>query len=77
MSSTPQAIPVQVKVILVGSPYLYQLLYHYDDDFRKLFKIKADFDAEMAVSRERMSQMASLWPVIQSGQGCFPLTAPE
>lgn len=58
-SLRPQAIPVQLKVILVGSPYLYHLLYHYDDDFRKLFKIKADFDTEMAASRDKMTQMAS------------------
>ena len=71
-SLRPQAIPVQVKVILVGSPYLYQLLYHYDDDFRKLFKIKADFDAEMAVSRERMSQMASFVASHTKRAGLFP-----
>ena len=57
-SLRPQAIPVNVKVILVGNPELYRLLYAYDDDFKKLFKVKADFDTEMDVSRERMSQMA-------------------
>ncbi|HHX74579.1 MAG TPA: AAA family ATPase [Firmicutes bacterium] len=55
----PQPIPINVKVILVGSPELYQLLYDLDEDFRKLFKIKADFDTEMNASRERMTQMAS------------------
>ncbi|NLM46857.1 MAG: AAA family ATPase [Firmicutes bacterium] len=55
----PQPIPISVKVILVGSPELYQLLYDLDEDFRKLFKIKADFDTEMNASRERMTQMAS------------------
>ncbi|HHX73323.1 MAG TPA: AAA family ATPase [Firmicutes bacterium] len=55
----PQAIPINVKVILVGSPELYQLLYDLDEDFSKLFKIKADFDTEMDAGREKMSQMAS------------------
>lgn len=58
-SLRPQAIPVSVKVILIGNPYLYQALYHYDEDFRKLFKVKADFDTEMDASRENMTQMAS------------------
>lgn len=43
----PQPIPLSVKVILLGDPWLYQLLYAADDDFRKIFKIKAEFDSEM------------------------------
>jgi lon-related putative ATP-dependent protease len=58
-SLRPQAIPVSLKVILIGNPYLYQVLYHYDEDFRKLFKIKADFDREMDATRDNMTQMAS------------------
>ena len=55
----PQAIPVNVKVILIGNPYLYQILYHFDEDFRKLFKVKADFDTEMNLDRHNMTSMAS------------------
>jgi lon-related putative ATP-dependent protease len=58
-SLRPQAIPVSLKVILIGNPYLYQILYNYDEDFRKLFKIKADFDSEMDASRDNMTHMAS------------------
>jgi predicted ATP-dependent protease len=47
VSLEPQAIDLQVKVILVGSPLLYYLLYEYDEDFRKLFKVKSDFDSTM------------------------------
>ncbi len=43
----PEPIPLQVKVILRGSPYIYYALYAYDEDFAKLFKVLADFDAEM------------------------------
>ncbi|EAX48982.1 ATP-dependent protease [Thermosinus carboxydivorans Nor1] len=46
-SLKPQPIPVNVKVILIGNPILYHLLYAYDEDFRKLFKVYADFDVEM------------------------------
>ncbi|MEW5895899.1 MAG: AAA family ATPase [Candidatus Omnitrophota bacterium] len=39
----PEPIPVDVKVILIGEPYLYQLLYFFDEEFKKIFKVKADF----------------------------------
>ncbi|MFA7573648.1 MAG: ATP-binding protein, partial [Lutispora sp.] len=43
----PEPIPLDLKVILLGNSYIYQMLFSYDEDFRKLFKIKADFDMEM------------------------------
>lgn len=55
----PQPIPLDVKVILVGSPYIYYLLYYLDDEFRKLFKVKADFDIEMARSDKHVAQYAA------------------
>jgi lon-related putative ATP-dependent protease len=42
----PEPIPLDVKVILIGDPETYYALYEYDEDFRKLFKVKADFGAE-------------------------------
>ncbi len=43
----PQPIPLKVRVILIGEPYTYHMLYAYDDDFRELFKVKADFSPYM------------------------------
>ena len=54
----PQAIPLDMKVILIGDPYTYYLLYNYDEDFRKLFKIMADFDIEMDRDKENIYKMA-------------------
>jgi len=54
----PEPIPIQVKVILIGSNYLYQLLHQLDEDFRKLFKIKVDFDDEMDASYENLMCLA-------------------
>ncbi len=54
----PQPIPLQIKVIMIGNPMLYQMLYYYDEDFRKLFKIKADFDIEMEKHSENVAKMA-------------------
>src|SRR5690554_6304249 len=46
-SLKPEPIPLDVKVIIIGDEYTYNILYRFDDDFRKLFKIMADFDVEM------------------------------
>ncbi|KPK31232.1 MAG: hypothetical protein AMK70_12710, partial [Nitrospira bacterium SG8_35_1] len=40
----PQPIPLDIKVIIIGDPLLYYLLYSLDQDFPELFKVKADFD---------------------------------
>lgn len=47
----PQPIPANVKIIMVGEPWVYDLLYAYDADFRKFFKIKAPFDWELDLSK--------------------------
>jgi ATP-dependent Lon protease len=44
----PEPVDVDVKVVIVGDSYLYQLLYFYDEDFKKIFKVKADFDTVMS-----------------------------
>ena len=56
----PQPIPLSIKVILIGDPYLYQLLFTYDDDFGKLFKIKAQFDWEMKKTPEHVGEFCAL-----------------
>lgn len=43
----PEPIPLEVKVVLTGSPPLYYYLYAVDEDFRELFKVKADFATDM------------------------------
>jgi lon-related putative ATP-dependent protease len=43
----PEAIDLNIKVIMIGDSEIYQLLYLRDDDFKKIFKIRADFDYEM------------------------------
>jgi lon-related putative ATP-dependent protease len=43
----PQPVPLDVKVILIGHPIIYYLLNAYDEDFQKLFKVKADFTTQM------------------------------
>src|SRR5512136_2668668 len=43
----PQPVPLDVKVILIGQPIIYYLLNANDEDFQKLFKVKADFTTQM------------------------------
>ncbi len=52
----PQPIPLTAKVILIGTPYLYQLMFSLDPDFQELFKIKAEFDTTMPRTDEKVRQ---------------------
>lgn len=47
----PETIPLDVKVVLIGDAYIYNILWEYDDDFKKIFKIKAEFDTVMPFDR--------------------------
>jgi lon-related putative ATP-dependent protease len=58
-SLRPAPIPLEVKVILIGSPLVYQLLYRLDDDFRELFKVKAEFAPELAWTAEHHRNYAA------------------
>ncbi|MDU2688329.1 MAG: AAA family ATPase [Paeniclostridium sordellii] len=54
----PEKIPVNVKVILIGSNYIYNLMYNYDSEFNKYFKIFVDFDNEMKKDIENEMRVA-------------------
>lgn len=55
----PDAIPLNTKVILKGSPYLYYLLHNLDPDYGQLFKVKADFDSRMDRTEENIQKYAA------------------
>ena len=46
-SLRPAPIKTSIKIVITGSPYIYELLQYYDAEFSKLFKIKASFDYDM------------------------------
>ena len=56
---TATAYSTDIKV-LVGESFYYYLLHHYDQEFSKLFKIRADFDDEMQRSRRNINDYARL-----------------
>ncbi len=53
-SLRPEPVPIQVKVILIGPPYLYYLLHRFDPEFQELFKVKAEFDVAMERTPENV-----------------------
>src|SRR5688500_6920806 len=55
----PQPVPLNVKVVMVGSDEIYHLLIEEDEEFRKIFKIKADFDSKMDRSKKNIISYAS------------------
>lgn len=54
----PEPIPVSMKVVLIGNPRLYHILYTLDEDFKKLFKVKVDFSDDMSRNGETEEQLA-------------------
>ncbi|SHK16513.1 lon-related putative ATP-dependent protease [Hathewaya proteolytica DSM 3090] len=50
-------IPLNLKVILIGSDYVYSLFFNNDPDFQKLFKIKAEFDSEIEINKNSINQL--------------------
>ena len=61
-SLKPEPIPLNVKVILVGRPDIFQLLLAYDEHFSELFKVKADFDTQMERTEEHIRITPPLFP---------------
>lgn len=47
---SPEPLPLDVKVILIGTDQLYHMLYEYDPDFRRIFRVKADFGATTPIT---------------------------
>ena len=60
VSLEPEPIPLDVKVILIGEPFIYYLLSYYDPEFADLFKVQVDFDTRTERSAESQQQYARL-----------------
>lgn len=54
----PEPIPLDVKVILIGNSNIYQTLLSMDSDFRKLFKIKVEFEETAPINEENVNKLA-------------------
>lgn len=54
-SLEPEPIPLDVKIVIIGDELLYNLLYTYDEDFRELFKVRAQFVSQ--ITRDTQSAL--------------------
>ena len=74
-SLEPEAIPLDVKVVLIGERILYYLLYQYDPDFKELFKVNADFEDEIERNDNNIELYARMIGSIAKSHSLSPLTA--
>jgi lon-related putative ATP-dependent protease len=58
-SLKPEPVPLDIKVILIGSPEIFQLLLTYETHFHELFKVKAEFDTSMSRTPEHTREYAA------------------
>ncbi|EFP96434.1 Lon protease family protein [Vibrio caribbeanicus] len=69
VSLDPEAIPLDVKIILFGDYRTYQLLQHYDPEFSELFRVTADFEDEMNRNADSELQYAKFISSVVNDNG--------
>jgi len=70
----PQPIPLEVKVVLLGEPALYYLLYESDPDFAELFKVQVDFAEDMPRTPENENLYAHFVATLARQEQLRPFT---
>jgi predicted ATP-dependent protease len=68
----PEAIAINVKVILIGDREVYEMLYEYEEDFRKIFKVRVEFDEEMAMSDGVIAEYAGRLRALSEKENLYP-----
>jgi ATP-dependent Lon protease len=68
----PEAIDINVKVILIGDRQMYELLYEYEEDFRKIFKVRVEFDEEMHMSDGVIAEYAGRLRALSEKENLYP-----
>lgn len=75
-SLVPATLPLDVKIVLIGSRQVYYLLQEYDEDFRRLFRTVVDFDSDLVLSAENLNGYARLLKSRIIEQGFADLAQP-
>jgi lon-related putative ATP-dependent protease len=75
VSLRPEPIPLELKVILLGSYDNFEVLQNYDPRFNKIFKVRADFDYEVQKSPDTVQQYARFIARVCKEEGLLPFTA--
>ena len=68
----PEPVNINVKVILIGDRDLYEMLYEYEEDFRKIFKVRVEFDEEMPMSDKVIEEYAGRLRGLSEKENLFP-----
>ncbi len=68
-SLKPEPVDFDLKVVMIGDNYLYYLLYTYDEDFRKTFTVKADFDTVMTRNKDSIYDYACFIAKVVTDEG--------
>jgi len=71
----PEVVPLDVKVVLMGSSEYYYALKLEDEDFGRLFKIKAEFESTMPRTRETVQDLGRFLAAVCREEGHLPLHA--
>ncbi len=70
----PEPVDIDVKIVIIGDAYLYHLLYFYDEDFKKIFKVKADFDTIMSKDKAAIKHYSLFVKKICIDEGLMPFS---
>ncbi len=70
----PEPVKISVKVIILGSEHLYDLLFNHDEEFGKLFKVPAEFDASMPRNDHTTREYISFIRLIETEEKLLPAT---
>src|SRR6476646_10056360 len=73
----PEAVEINVKVILIGDRQLYEMLYEYEEDFQKIFKVRVEFDEEMPMSDGVIAEYAGRLRTLSEKEGLYPFDRGE
>ena len=68
----PEPIDTHVKIILIGDRDMYEMLYDFEEDFRKIFKVRVEFDEEMNWSDEIIREYAGRLRKISNDEDLCP-----
>jgi ATP-dependent Lon protease len=69
----PEPVDLDLKVVLIGDAYLYHFLLQQDEDLKKIFKVRADFDTTMAKNEETIQKFAEFIKMIADEEKIKPL----
>jgi lon-related putative ATP-dependent protease len=72
MALKPEAVPIDLKVVVIGTPHIHRLLHALDEDFQKIFKVKADFTLETRRSEAELQNYATFVQHLAKSEDLLP-----